>query len=397
MRWVGHRPTDEFTAFIRAARARSGAEFRAAFAGYAVSGQNFLFADHHGNIGKVLAVSAPLRAPFPKDDPVRDAADAEGDWQAFANSTSLPWVLNPEGGLLASANDRPHDTDIPIGFAFAPPARLDRLYALLGRPKIDIDDLRALQTDVCAPGAAELGRALIADIGAVLPGQLDTALLRRLEGWDGGYTEDSSGAVAFETLIYHLVAGLNGCRHAHRLPEPLGQWSYLSRYLLADLQAIAADARARLYASALADASRDAAKSATWGDMHRLRIGHMLAKMPLLGRRFVSASGPIGGSRQTPLKMAHGLERRRHITSFGQVARHISDMADPDANFFVLLGGQDGWIGSDTFDDQIALWRQGGYLQMPLRETTIEAEFPTVIRLSPAAAEPGADRSAATG
>lgn len=397
MRWVGHRPTDEFTAFLRAARARSGEEVRAAFAGYAVSGQNILFADHHGNIGRVLAVTTPLRTPFPKDDPVRDSADVERDWQAFVDSSSLPVVLNPSGGLLASANDRPHDTDVPIGFAFAPPDRLNRLYGLLQQPKIGIDDLRALQTDVCAPAAADLGRALAADIRAIVPDRADAPLLHRLSNWDGAYTEGSSGAVAFETLVYHLVAGLNGCRRAHRLPESLGQWSTLSRYLLADLRALAPDARRRLYAKALARASRDASKYAAWGDMHRMRIGHMLAKLPLLGRRFVCAEGPIGGSRQTPLKMAHGLERGRHVTSFGQVARHISDMADPDANFFVLLGGQDGWAGSHTFADQIPLWRRGAYITMPLLPETIEAEFPIITQLRPAAPQPAEDPTAASG
>ena len=45
LRWVGHEPTDELTSFINCARARDAGEFRSAFVGYGVSGQNMLFAD----------------------------------------------------------------------------------------------------------------------------------------------------------------------------------------------------------------------------------------------------------------------------------------------------------------------------------------------------------------
>ena len=57
---------------------------------------------------------------------------------------------------------------------------------------------------------------------------------------------------------------------------------------------------------------------------------------------------------------------------------------DPDENYFVLFGGQDGWLGSANFADQIGLWRQGNYIRMPLREESIAAEFPLLMDLEPA-------------
>ena len=42
------------------------------------------------------------------------------------------------------------------------------------------------------------------------------------------------------------------------------------------------------------------------------------------------------------MKTAHGLTDERHGTPYGAMSRHISDPADLDRNFFVLLGGQDG-------------------------------------------------------
>jgi penicillin amidase len=66
------------------------------------------------------------------------------------------------------------------------------------------------------------------------------------------------------------------------------------------------------------------------------------------------------------------------------MARHVSDMSDPDANWFVLWGGQDGWLGSAAFADQVPMWREGRMIRLPLRPGTVAAEFPHLTRLSPA-------------
>jgi penicillin G amidase len=48
----------------------------------------------------------------------------------------------------------------------------------------------------------------------------------------------------------------------------------------------------------------------------------------------------------------------------------------------VLLGGQDGWLGSAHAADQVALWRAGAYLQVPLRPEAAEA-WPHWTELTP--------------
>ncbi len=386
LRWVGHEPSDELTAFLNAARARTPDEFRAAFAPYAVSGQNMVFADRAGNIGKIMAVRAPLRAPFPKDDPVLNAADPATHWRGFQCATELPWVVNPPAGVLASANDRPLGTDVPIGFTFGADDRIRRLYELLrAHDKISIDNLRTIQTDTNAPDAAKMAGELAQQIEALnLPVRPDK-FLRRLSRWNGDYAADAFGAAAFEALLFHLVPPLYGGKRQADLPDLLGQWSYLTMFLLRDLMAIKPAKRNKILRRAVAKAERDAARYRQWGDMHRLRIGHTLARLPLIGRAFMVEDMPVGGSRQTPMKMAHGLVNRRHAATFGQMARHISDLGDPDANWFVILGGQDAWLGSANYADQIGLWLRRQYIHMPLRRETVAAEFPHVMTLKASA------------
>ena len=83
------------------------------------------------------------------------------------------------------------------------------------------------------------------------------------------------------------------------------------------------------------------------------------------------------------MKMAHGLSNRRHHARYGSVARHVSDLADPDANHFTLLGGQDGWFASTSFADQVPLWRRGDYVTLPLDPETVRKRFPHAVTLHP--------------
>ena len=81
------------------------------------------------------------------------------------------------------------------------------------------------------------------------------------------------------------------------------------------------------------------------------------------------------------MKTAHASTDLRHRASYGANARHVSDLSDLDRNWFVLLGGQDGWLNSSTFLDQVPLWLEGRYLEMPLRPETVRARFRYVTEL----------------
>jgi penicillin amidase len=117
--------------------------------------------------------------------------------------------------------------------------------------------------------------------------------------------------------------------------------------------------------------------------MHRLMLRHPLAFLPLIGGRYRFADYPIGGSTDSLMKTAHGATDERHRASYGANARHISDLGDLDSNYFVILGGQDGWLNSATFLDQVPLWLEGRYITMPLRLETVQATFPRRTELKP--------------
>jgi len=384
LRWVGHDVSDEFTAFLKASQARTPSEFRNAFRSAAVSGLNMLFADKRGNIGQVLAVKMPIRKRQARGDFVLSGVDPEAEWQGYLGATELPFVVNPPEGFLASANNRPTETTYPLGFSFSPDERVRRLQQLLGKEeRVSLEGLKALQVDTVSLEARRIKSEILALVQQFNLNAIAPQTLTLLSEWQGDYRKESQGPVAFELLLYSLV------RESYRqtgLKEPakaVMQWSYIVAHLISDLRAIASPRQQQLLTIALESAEQALVKFPSWGEMHRMQLGHPLQNLPVLGRRYVFDNLPVDGSRETPLKTAHDLVNDVHITRYGSQSRQLSDLSDPDANYFVLLGGQDGFLGSENFLDQLPLWQNRQYLKLPLQIETVRKEFIQATILSP--------------
>ena len=364
---------------LAANRAENWENFTAAFENYSVSAQNFVYADAKGNIGQLMAVHLPMR----NDDmpPVVHTPESGGKaWERFVDVRSLPSSYNPEVGYLVSANNRPPPAEVPVGYFFAPEGRAARLAELVeAQPNITFEDLRALQTDVVEPAAAAINRALVESAERLgLERNLTRqarSVLTTMADWDGSYEADSPVPVAFEAAFFHFLRYF----YAPRLGED-GLRAFITaadpgRTVPHDIAAEHDDILTQVLASALQDAVPAVKKIATWGDMHRVHLRHPLAMVPIPGNRYTLADFPASGSRQTVMKTNHAPTDQKHHAGYGSQARHISDMSDLDENYFIILGGQDGWLGSSTFLDQAKLWQRKDYIQVPLRRESVEKEF----------------------
>ena len=385
LKWTGHGASDEIGAMLAVSRARTFDQFRAAFDGFAVPGQNMLYADADGNIGRVLAVRLPSRDGAPADIAI-DTGLHDTSWGAMRSAADLPYSYNPEAGYLVSANDRPPATDVPVGFFFSPDDRVDRMHAIIGsETPVNVETLKAIQQDVYMASSVTLRDLFVARLDALgMTAAADAAgnrAIDRLSNWDGEYRADSVGAVTFEqfrhaftTRFYVLLYG-----------EDDGQ-AFASagrRTALMHEDIAAADEKAlRGALTAGLQAAVDGLESfANWGEMHRLSLAHPLSYVPLIGGRYEFADAGVGGSSATLMKTAHDNTGERHTVNYGSNARHISDMTDPDENYFVLLGGQDGWFNSTTILDQWELWRRGEYIRVPLTLGAVRASFPHTMAL----------------
>ncbi|HEX5485250.1 MAG TPA: penicillin acylase family protein [Limnobacter sp.] len=376
LRWAGHWPTDEISSFLKAMRSHSVRELQQAMHGVGVTPLNVLGADTAGNIGHVLAATLPARNAFPEDDWVLPEHIANRDWANRRCAADFPSVLNPPQGFLVSANNRPSDVS-GLGFLFNGDDRIMRAHQLLLDDRIlDIEALRRVQFDVTSVLASRLASRLSSLCMPYAVNHTQGLVCQSIAAWSGAYSSDSLQALQFEFLITALVGRIGKIKYRGRIPGLFEQWAFLCTHLPEELESMAESERIQVIPACLEAASRNAQHWQMWGNAHKIRLRHVLGFVPLLGKLFSSRSFPAAGSRETLMKNAHGFIRGFDETAYGSQARHLSDLSNPDANYFTLLGGQDGWVGSMLVTDQITLWQTRQSIQMPLSTEAIAAQFP---------------------
>jgi penicillin amidase len=368
--WIGHRPSDELTAMLALNRAENFEQFSRALESFAVQGYSFTYADCAGNSGIVRAGHVPARTHQPSD--LIEPAATSAEIVSLAATTAR---FNPIENFTVSANEDPGGP-ITAGFFFAPFDRARRLAALLEKTVITLADMKNLQTDVTVTGAVQI-RDAIAARAETLSIPLPPALL----AWNGDYSESSTGALAYEIMIGEASRRVIA---TSTLAFLLAAWT--SRGLVAKRLLAASDAKLRpVLAAAARTAVRVINEGQTWGSAHQLRLAHPLARLPIAGKKFTNLRFAVPGANDTIYKMGHppivARNRGSHRVTYGASARHIADLSALDANFVVLLGGQDGWINSTTATDQIAIWRRGEFLHLPL--TTPADGFSRLTQISP--------------
>jgi len=383
LKWVGHGPSDELSAYMNGARAHSIDDFRAAFADYAIPGLAFVLASAEGDIAIGTAAKLPNRSlDAPKDLVLDPPAPGEADpWDRIWRSDELPWIRNPEGGYVASANNPTAPAEVPLTLFDTPPDRISVLNGILSRAKnVDREFMARLQRNTYSPSAVLLRDRIVEAASEVFA---DAAIPAAMKDWDGNYEADSKGALAFEGFVAALTPKVYEALGEEDVLEVIRRWSWFRVKLAADLARLEPAATRDLMSAAATLAQKTVAEFGTWGAMHRLQLRHPLANAPLIGSRYVFDDVPGGGSNETLMKSAHNPTSDRHPAFYGSQARQISDMSDPDGNWFVILGGQDGWLNAEAFNDQLPLWQEGTYIRMPLNPETVEAEFQRVTVLMP--------------
>lgn len=385
LRWMGHQTSDEFTPFLRVGKATSWQEFRNAFESYGVSGQNMVFADRHGGIGQLLAVRfAPAASRIEKSF-ILNSSDAASHWSKIYRSTELPSVYDPPNGVIASTNNVPVQFQPALGRSYPSNDRQVRIMNLLHDKKIvSLQDMMSIQLDVRVPSSVALRDSLLLllkDKDSL--SKKEQEFFNRVVNWDGEFKLDSGGASAFTTLLHNFARRYYKRFYNERIADFLMRSPYLHEFLLEDLVNRAQDGAEEMLLESVRESAKNKDSWKDWGSIHRILVQHVFGNIPIVGSRY--RFGEIGapGSTNSVLKSAHGFVDQTHYSSYGAVARFCTDLADLNENYVVLLGGQDGFLNSSTFLDQVTLWQQGHYVKLPLEMKQVKKDFPFVTILAP--------------
>jgi penicillin amidase len=378
LRWVALDPAPTADAIPRLMRARDFDEFRAAGARFQVPSQNLLYADVDGHIGYQAPGLIPVRDGH---DGTLPTAGWEGGaaWTRFLAFDELPYVLDPAGGVISTANQLvlPPGTTPFLHVDVSYGQRGRRIAQMLAdRTGLTLDDLAAIQTDAHNTNAEVLVPHLL-DVTTADPGA--RALQDLLAGWDLQDDVDSAAAAAFNATWRALLR----LTFHDELPEWAwpsggGRWWEVVRGLVDDptspwwSDAVTGEAldRDAVMALALAQAHDELtdllgadAAAWRWGELHTL------------------TPQTAGG---TDIVNSHSWSAvDGYAVNWVPSMRMLVDLTDLDAGRWVHLTGQSGRPFHPHYGDLAERWRTGAYVPMRFSPEATAAAAVDVLTLTP--------------
>ncbi|WP_106588534.1 penicillin acylase family protein [Salsuginibacillus halophilus] len=378
MKWTAHDATAELAAVLDFNRAENWEEFEEALRSFEAPAQNFVFADTEGNIAYRANGRIPIRSqgegllPKPGWDP-------DYGWDDYIPWDELPTIINPESGMISTANNRIDDDDYThhLTHSWAQPFRHSRILEVLDDgDNFTPEDMQALQMDTKNLQAEELLPLLTEAVqnASAEKRAEDEEALEVLASWDFYDDRDKAGPAVFHLWRLALIDIL----FADEMNEDLLELFSGKEGIVDNMIRSAADgepgawiaARGGLEGLALEslqkaiDEGRDELGASPsdweWGDFHQVTFEHPLGAVPPLNYLFNPGTQPMDGSPITVQAAGYDDEAPGEVaTAAGW--RGVMDLNDLSESYHSVAPGQSGHRFSPWYDDQIDDWIEGNY------------------------------------
>lgn len=374
--WLGHQPSDEITTFLKVGQAKNWDEFQKAFHTYSVLGLNYLYADQSGNIGYVPA----YRQPLTRTNEKKLVYQTDEFSPSVIDEAALQRVYNPKRGFISSANNKPIETERDWGWFYAPPDRFVRQSDLI-RPiaKVSVNDLKKLQLDVHSISAHGWIDWMKKNTSGTLH---QNKLYQKLIQWNGAYDKNLIEPVIFEMLKQDLASSVLRQRFQNSASiHQLEQTLFLNDLIQEILSDMSIEERSKIIQTSLEQIKSKSTSVSNWGQFHPMTVQYLFGYIPWIGKAFEIQTLPASGANDTLFKRAFLMKENSAGITYGSSARHISDLSDPNANYFVLFGAQNGYPFSKDNANQLSLWENAEYIQIPLEIEKVREQFKTVQHL----------------
>jgi len=325
---------------------------------------NWVMADREGNVAWQLGGRYPVRRegwsglyPVPGWDPAND-------WRGWRSPEGLPRVVNPDRGVVISANDNRNDPDQPPYISLPhSDCRARRIAKLLRPPgKIHLDMLRIAQLDTRSLQAERLLKGLL----PLLPESEETAALAR---WDYRYIPTAREPTLFENLWRELVltvfgdGGLDRQWLAGRLDEGSLHAFLFGQFddILLKRESLWLPASQREATIRAAAERAFAQPSPLWAQRAQVPYGHLLlgGQLPrFLG--FDRGPVPIAGGRASPRQGSiYRRAGRTHVIAPSY--RFLAEMGPEPTIESCLPGGPSEHRFSRHYASELRAWQDGRY------------------------------------
>lgn len=400
IRWTGLIPSRTMNAVFGINKASDFEEFREAARDFAGPSQNLVYADTAGHIGYQAPGLIPIRKKGTSGDYPQPGWDRSVGWKKkYVPFEQLPWMLDPENGYVATANQAvtgPVDqssawmgTGTPyLGNSWDYGYRSQRIIDLItADAELSVADMAKIQTDSWNGLAPVLVPRLL-DIELRGFDAIGQDLLR---DWDFRQDPDSAAAAYFNAVYRNLLAlTFHDELPTSEWPRDGSRWWRVVSEILDDPASHWWDdldteevneTRDDILTQALLDGrdemirkqDRDPAKW-RWGNVHQLDLrnqtigsGGSAIANKLLNRGGFEVGGGDSTVNATSWDAIEG-----YGVDWAPSMRMVVDLADFDKSRWINLSGASGHAFSDHYTDQTTLWAKGETVGFPFSREAVD-------------------------
>jgi penicillin G amidase len=365
LRWTATEPGGLANTYNWMGKAHNWEEFRNVMKRVWGPAQNAVYADVDGNIAYVMAARVPIRKKGHGEIPVPGDTD-DYEWTGYIPFEQLPQALNPDSGLIVTANARvvgpsykPYLTD-----RWEEPYRTARIYDLLrDKGGLRPEDMLKVQTDTYSyPHAFLADQLTAASITSKPKDERAKKLIQGLKDWNGIADADSPEVSFLEETRRALIAlllepylgkdvGMYSWRRTAFLQKILterpAKWLPVGYKTYDELLVAAAD-RAVAQLAQLSNKSR--IDDWAWKKFDALDIVHPLGRTGLLKDFLSITDKPQSGTAYSP---------RAATKHHGPAMRFVANLSNWDESIMLIPGGESGQPGSAHYTDQFPFWYEG--------------------------------------
>ena len=407
LRWTIYDPANLTDPFLAVDSATDWTSLTAAFSTWGGPAQNLVYADDQGHIAYHAIGRIPIRGSLlapaqPSQIPIGALAPGS-QWSGYIPFDQLPNVLDPPGGVLATANNRitPDNYPFPITSDWSDPYRNERIWKILTPSQhLTPADMLHLQTDVYSDVDHVIAQRLAyaidhADISKN-PSPHPSSDERRLHtaadilrNWNGSVDSNAvapSIVAATRTVFWPMILapkiGANWQLYtwgeknyaaeqiivhapARWLPKPYTSWD---NFLAAAVENGLIEAHAP-------------ANLAKWqyGPLHPVDIENPLYTISPLIPAIIGI--PTGTAPQPQSGDTTTIKQVRR--DFGPSERFTADLSDLDHSTLNIVLGESGNPASSWFMDQWSAWYHGTTFPLPYSAAAVQQSTTHTLTLKP--------------
>ncbi|MFN8353001.1 MAG: penicillin acylase family protein [Spirosomataceae bacterium] len=381
-------PNRSLEVFYELAHARGVAQARNAVAKVTAPGLNFMWADTEGNIAWWAAAKLVKRPTHVNPCLILDGTTGNDDPLGWLDFDQNPQILNPERGVLYSANNQPDDmgTGLVSGY-YVPGDRAKRIEQLLFNDKKDWspEEVRKVINDVTNPNYSALLKDILPLFKPIV--ELEENKKRTpnfelglglLKNWDGSHDLTDVEPTIFYRFIYRL--------YEYAMRDELGDETFktfssshpfkrnMAEFLCNDtspwwddittpkVKEKRAQIMAKAYMQAIYDLTNQLGGQTVgweWRKVHTLTHKHPLNVVPVIGKYFNVGPLEVPGGRETLNNLDFGMDVfGKYDVKYGPALRRIIDFGMPNNATSVNPTGQSGYFLSKHYDDQAKLFAE---------------------------------------